>query len=123
MKNLLLCFPVVIAFALGCAQSGSVSKIQNSSATTGDASFTFAPNLSADLRSALGDSAVAAISDAVKRFYSSTPSGAATEAASKAVDAAASAYREKNGTELPAATKERLRGELEAELKKKAIRE
>src|SRR6185295_11056147 len=104
------------ALGFGCAQSGSVHHIENSSATTGDASFSFAPTLSADLRNALGDTAVAAVTDAVKKFYSATPNGAAADAAGKAVQAAASAYQQKNGSGLPADTKERLRSEVQASI-------
>ena len=87
--------------------------------TTGSATFTFSPELSADLRLALGDSALAAATNAINKFYASTPTGAATEAVSKGVDAAVASYKEKNGKDVDPAMKDKLREEITQELKKK----
>lgn len=117
----LLAYSFFLIFLAGCANSGVDNRqgYISGSVTTGAASWSLSPQLAADMRLALGDTALAAATNAINKFYAATPTGAAAEAAGKAVDAAAQSYKETHSKEIDPATKAKLQEQLTQELKKK----
>ena len=99
----------------GCVDTGVKSSTITGNVTTGAGTLSVSPQL----RLALGDSAIAAATNAVNAFYKATPTGAATEAVKKGVDAAADAYKADKGQVLPEAAKAELGKSLSDSLEKK----